>query len=250
MNTKFIGFVLTLIAFSLLCDPLVQAQNKPRPLPSPPWTAQSDNFFMIIMSLKAADVQKLLPKGVEALANNEGMVTTIFEMYDTKRVSGMPNYKIAFIVVDIKNQNSRDGTPGHFAIWGKTDSAESLEVLQEHFGFPYGLAENITVGKEQNAHTGSIGAPGKEVLRIKIEPVPEQEFANEGIVNMVGVSGDRRVVKSEVPYLTSGYVGKVVTLDIQPQGDPVLELIEKATPVWAMVSDNQIFSYSPAILAN
>src|SRR5690606_6747275 len=150
-----------------------QAENAKKILPSPPWTVHSDNFFMIVMSLKAADVQKLLPAGVEALSNQDGMVPAIFEMYDASRVSGIPDYKIAFIVVEIKNHNSRDGTPGHVAIGGSTDSSESLEVLKHHFGFPYTLSPVIAIGKEQGAHTGSIGAAGKELLRVKIEPVPE-----------------------------------------------------------------------------
>ncbi|HEX7026034.1 MAG TPA: hypothetical protein VF268_02245 [Gammaproteobacteria bacterium] len=246
MGKKHIQPTLMMAMLCLLCSKSLAGQTEY----APPWTAHSENFFMIVMSLHAGNVQKLLPKGVEALANEDGMVATIFEMYDTGRVSGMPDYKIAFVVVEIRNLNSRDGTPGHFAIWGKTDSPESLEVLQNHFGFPYSLAENITVGKEQNAYTGSIGAPGKEMMRVKIEPVPEQPFTGEGIVNMVGLNGERNIVKSEVPYLTSGYTGRIVSFEIQPQGDPVLELIKNATPAWSMVSDNQIFSYSPALPTN
>lgn len=217
---------------------------------APPWVMQSGNFMMAAFNLKTADVQKLLPKGVEPLVNQEGMVTALLEMYETNQVSGIPNYKIAFIVVDIKGHDSREGIPGHFAVWGRVTPQEALDAFQGHFGFPYKFADSIMLGMEQDAHVGAIGAPGKEILKLKIAPVPEQPFTGQGAVNMVGMNADSGTVKSEVPYITRGYMAKVLSFEVRAKGDPVLKLIKDAAPAWALVSKDQIFSYSHAIFSD
>lgn len=218
---------------------------------APPWVVQSGNFLMIAFNLKPADVQKLLPKGVEPLLNKEGMVTAILEMYETSQVSGIPGYKTAFIVVDVQGHDSREGTPGHFAVWGRVSPQEALDAFRSNFGFPYEYAENITLGLEQDAHTCAIGAPGKEILRVKIAPIAEQPFAGQGAVNMVGMNADSGTVKSEVPYITRGNFGKVVDFQIRPpKGDRVLRLLKGAVPVWSVASKDQIFSYSHAVFGD
>jgi hypothetical protein len=250
MRVKHIRFIFLLVTFSVLGSGNVISQTETsadKPVYGPPWTAHSKNFLLMIFHLNVNEVKKLLPKGVEALANEAGMVNTILEMYETDGVSGIPDYKTAFIVVDIKNQDSRNGTPGHFAVWGRVNDRQALDVFRSHFGFPYHYAENITVSADKDAYTGAIGTTGKEVIQVKIELIREQVFSNTGIVNMVGVKGTQTVVKSMVPYLTKGYAGKVVSFEIRPDGDPVLKLIKEATPVWSMISTDQTFSYSHAI---
>jgi hypothetical protein len=209
---------------------------------SPPWLMQSGNFFMVVFKSKADAVQKLLPKGVEALADKDGLVGTALEMYETSRASGIPSYRTAFLVVDVKGHDSSGGTPGHFALWGRVSPPESLNAFVSHFGFPYEDAD-ITLGLEEGTHVGIIADAGKEILKVKVEPVADQPIAVQGRVNMVGRKANG-VVRSEVPYLSHGNAGKVVTLEVQPQADAALALIQGATPVWAMVAKDQTFSYS------
>lgn len=216
----------------------------------PPWVVQSENFLMVAFHLKPDDVRKLLPKGVEPLVNKEGTVGALLEMYETKRISGLPNYKIAFIVVDIQGHESRTGTPGHFAVWGRVSPLESLAAFKSHFGFPYQYGEQINFGIEQDAHFAAIGPPGKEQLRVKIAPLADQPFEAEGSINMVGMNADSGTVKAEVPYITKGHYGRLVSLEIRPGGDPVLKLIRNALPAWALVSKEQVFSYSHAVFAD
>jgi hypothetical protein len=250
MRIKHIRFLFLIVAFSVLGSPNVISQtdgDADKPVYGPPWTAHSNNFLMMIFNLPVNEVKKRLPEGVEALANEAGMVTTILEMYETSGVSGIPDYKTAFIVVDIKNQDSRNGTPGHFAVWGRVDEPQALDVFRSHFGFPYSHAESISVGPDKNVYTGAVGTAGKEILKVKIEPIQEQPFSNTGTVNMVGLKNRQIMVKSIVPYLTKGHTGKVVSFEVRPDGDSVLTSIKEAQPVWSMVSTEQIFSYSQAV---
>lgn len=250
MRFKHIRFIFLLIAFSMLGISNAISQSDggaDKPVYGPPWTAHSNNFLMMIFNLPVNEVKKLLPEDVEALANEAGMVTTILEMYETSSVSGIPDYKTAFLVVDIKNMDSRNGTPGHFAVWGRVDEPQALDVFRSHFGFPYSHTERISVSPDKNVYTGVVGAAGKEILKVKIESVQEQPFSSTGTVNMVGLKNRQTVVRSIVPYLTKGYAGKVVSFEVRPDGDPALALIKEAQPVWSIVSTEQIFSYSQAI---
>jgi hypothetical protein len=217
---------------------------------APPWVAQSENFLMVAFNLKPDDVRTLLPRGVEPLVNKEGIVGALLEMYETKRVSGLSGYRIAFIVVEVQGHDSREGTPGHFAVWGRAHPQEALDAFRRHFGFPYQYGEHIGIGMEQDTHVGTVGPDGKELLRVKIAPLAEQPFEGSGSVNMVGMNADSGTVKSEVPYLTRGHIGKVLGFEVRPGRDPVLKLIGKAAPAWALVSKDQVFSYSHAVFSD
>jgi hypothetical protein len=212
---------------------------------SPPWLMQSGNFMMLVFKSKAEAVQKLLPKGVEALLDKDGKVGTTLEMYETRQTSGLPGYRTAFLVVDVKGHDSRTGAPGHFAVWGRVSPQETLDAFVRHFGFPYQLA-NIALGLEKGSHVGAVGEAGKEILKVVLEPITDQPVSAQASVHMVGVHPDRGVVRSEVPYLSNGHVGKVVAFEVRPQADAALALIEGATPVWSMVAKDQIFTYSAA----
>jgi hypothetical protein len=234
---------LALLALLLSVGSSAIAETTPS---SPPWLLQSGNFFMMVFKPKAEAVKKLLPKGVEALADKDGLVTATFEMYETRRASGLPSYKTAFLVVDVKGHDSREGMPGHFAVWGRVSPQESLNAFVSHFGFPYEHAD-ITLALEEAVHVGTVSASGKKLLTARIAPNAEQPVTAEGSVNMVGRHAERGVVRSTVPYLSNGHVGKVIAFELEPNADPALELIDDLTPVWSLVTRDQTFSYSAAV---
>jgi hypothetical protein len=228
---------------------LAQNPGNTPPKFAPPWVMQSSNFLMAAFSLKASDVTPLLPKGMEPLANKDGMVQALLEVYETSQVSGLPNYKIAFIVVDVKGHDSRENTPGHFAVWGRVTPREALDAFRGNFAFPYDYAD-IGFSAEGDAHIAAIGAAGKEILKVKMVSLQDQPFSGQGAVNMVGMNADSGAVKSEVPYITRGHMAKVIAFEVRAKGDPVLKLIKDAAPVWALVSKDQTFSYSHAVFSD
>lgn len=219
------------------------AQTPQAPHFPPPWVAESKNFLMAIFNLKADEVRKLLPKEIEPLANKDGLVPVTLEMYETARAASIPSYKTVFLVVDVKGHDNREGAPGHFAVWGRVTPEEALVPFKAHFGFPYRFSE-MSVTAEAKAFTGVVGTADKAQLRIKLERQADQPFSGQGSVHMVGVKRGTGVVRSEVPYLTQGHVAKVTAFEVQPEGDPWLTLLKEAAPVWALVSTEQVFSYS------
>lgn len=213
----------------------------------PPYQAHSSNFMMALFHLKAIDVNKLLPAGVNVKQDEKGMVVATFEMYETDRIYGLENYKVAFIVVDIENYNSENGTTGHWAIWGSVDSKNAAINFNHHFGLPFEYESNMTVQKNDNIHLGSVGIVGKEKIKISIKKSIDKPFKGQGIVNMVGKT-KKGIAKSEVPWLSEGWTGELLDWNVDPQGNRVLELIKNEKPFWSMISVEQVFSYSKPII--
>ncbi|MGD2033683.1 MAG: hypothetical protein PVF73_01405 [Bacteroidales bacterium] len=195
-----------------------QTVSEPDTIMAPPFLAHSSRFMMALFHLKAEKVNKLLPEGIVAIENKDGMVTATFEMYETDRIYGLPNYKVAFIVVDVSGHNSRDDTPGHFAVWGNTDSKAASEYFYSHFGLPFSYTEHMTLKTDGKKYTGTIGLQGEEKIRIGLEILPGQPFSGSGIVNMVGKTEDGIIAISEVLWLSNGYNGYLQTFDVDPQG--------------------------------
>ncbi len=213
-----------------------------------PFIAHSSNFLMALFNLNKEEVQPLLPEGMRAKINESGQVTAGFEMYETDRISGIPNYLIAFIYVEVTGLNSKNGAPGHWAIWGNVTGKTVLNNFKDHFNFPYELEEQMSIVKVNNMFTGTVGSSGREKITLKVDYQHDKPFSGEGIVNMYGENNKGQVVKTEVPWLSSGSFGNLVSLEINPMGNKALELIKDAKPFVSIISTNQSFSYSIPIV--
>jgi hypothetical protein len=212
---------------------------------SPPWLVYSRQFLMVVFHADAKAVQAVLPKGIQVQPNQDGKASLMLEIYNTERTNGIPIYQMAFIVADINDYPSRNGTPGHFALWGRVDSPDALRQFREVYGFPYDVAESITVDMHEGKHRGVIEFGDEGSIRAQIEPLVDQTFKQDGVVNMVGMLSPNSLTIGEVPYFTHGNVGKIIELEIKnPKGDPILTLLKGAQPVWSMVSVDQMFSYA------
>ncbi len=189
------------------------AQSAGNTATPPPWLVQSQNFLIMAFNIKVDEVKKLLPAGVEAAVDKEGMVNTVFEMYEAYRVTGIPAYSATFVTVDIKGHDSREGGPAHFPLWGRISPQESANAFVSHFGFPYEYAP-ISLAMEQGTHAGAVGAAGKEILRVKMQPIADQPFANQGIVNFVGWNAAHELIETEIPYITKGHSARLVSFEV------------------------------------
>jgi hypothetical protein len=212
-------------------------------LSGPPYLAHSSNFIMTLFNLRAEDVQPLLPSSVKAKIKDAGMVTAGLEIYETDRIHGIPQYSMVFLFVEVAGLESNNGTPGHWAIWGRINQKSTLQNMLHHFSFPYGF-EEIKLTHESNVYTGTVGAG---LIDLKIKFNEKQPFAGEGIVNMCSFSRDGKILITEVPWFSTGSTGELVRFDIDPQGDKVLEIVKNAKPYFSMISTNQTFSYSRPI---
>lgn len=239
-SSHIIKRILLLLIFLPACALAVTKHAPAESIYSPPWIVQSTSFAMVTFSLPAADVKKYLPAGISPLVKDKGLVPTTLEVYSTERIAGLPTYKIAFIVVDIADHPSRTGTPGHFAIWGRVDSKSSLDFFTREFGFPYKLASQLDIQAGANTYKASIAGE----LRLHIEPLRDKPLDGNGVVDMLSIRPGTGLVKTEVPFLTQGYFGNMVSLHIEAKGDPVLDLLKNAKPDWSLIAEQQIFSYS------
>lgn len=231
-----------LLAIVLPCSPNAFA-NTDTPH-APPWLMASRHFNLIMFQADAATVEPLVPPGVQLKVNPHGKVTLVLEAYEAERAFGTTPFQKAFIAVQIENHPTSSGDPAHFALWGTVANENVLHQFKHTYNFPYDLAQSINLDEQQGAHHGVIKAADNSRIRFQVQPLADQPFAREGVVNMVGKLPDDRLVVGEVPYLARGYVGKLVELEVDPQGNPVLAMLKTAQPVWSMVSVDLTFSYA------
>jgi hypothetical protein len=232
MRARFILTICSLLAIT------ASAQNNAHS--EPPYMAHSSNFVMTLFNLKPEDVQEFLPAGIKANVNDTGMVTGGLEIYETDRIQGTPNYGMVFIFVEVANLESNNGTPGHWAIWGRLNQESTLKNMQHYFNFPYQL-DKIEVTQEESIYTGTVG---NGLISLKIKYNEKAPFGGEGIVNMYSLSKDGKILKTEVPWFSTGCAGNLIALDIDPQGDSVLNLVKTCKPYFSIISTSQTFSYS------
>jgi hypothetical protein len=231
------------IFFPVLVILLVQtmrANSQQNTLTDPPYLAHSSNFVMMLFNLEQDVVQTLLPPGVKAKINTAGTVTAGIEIYETDRIHGVSQYGIVFIFVEVADLESNNGTPGHWAIWGKVNQKNTLQSMLHYFNFPYSFDE-IKVTKEDNTYTATVGT---NQIKLKLRYNEKQPFAGEGVVNMCSASKDGKIIKTEVPWFSTGSAAELISFEVDPRGNTILEIIKKATPHFSLISTNQSFSYS------
>jgi hypothetical protein len=244
MRTGHSYLIQHILLFTALLSAYTQAAIISSAQNSPSWIVQSKSFAMVVFSLAVEDVKKFLPAGVIPQLNEKGKVTTTLEVYNTEQIAGIPTYKIAFIVVDIASHSSRHDIPGHFAIWGRTDSESSQDFFRHEFGFPYKVASQLHIQSTATSFKTSIA----NELQIHIEPLRDKPVEAGGTVNMMSVRAGTGLIKTEVPFLTKGYFGNLVSFTISAREDPLLGLLKSVKPDWALVSEQQIFAYLPWVV--
>ena len=216
---------------------------------NPPYLAQSDNFMMVVFNVKAEKIQPFLPQNLTPVINQQGEVSVSLEMYETFKVSGIPNFKMVFMVVEIEGYKSKSGNKGRFPIWGVTNSIEVLNSMKNHYGFPYDYNEKIEFHESGDTQIGDVYFTNGESIHLKIEKDKKQAFDLSGIVNMIGVLPDNKTSTTEIPWHSKGFISKVTELDIHTK-NPILKLINEKSSIFTMFSNEQVFSYSVPIVVS
>jgi hypothetical protein len=217
---------------------------------APPWLVSTRQFLMVVLQADAAQVQPLLPAGLEAEADGNGKVNLGLEVYATRQVNGIPAYQIAFLTADVRNQVSRDGSPGRFALWGQVDDPTALAQFQQVYGFPYERADGITLDLAEGKQRGVVDLPGDRRVAVQIEPLADQPVERVGAANMLAVHPAHGLIGGVVPYFFRGNAGRLVSLEVTGAGgDPALTLLRSAQPVFSVVSVEQTFTYGTPVAA-
>lgn len=208
----------------------------------------SKSFVMMVFQLNANDVQGYLPKGLQAKSTEKGKVTAFLEVYEAERVAGYSPYKVAFIVVEVSDHNSRTAVPGHFAIWGKTEKSSDLIFFRDQLGFPYSAADSIT--QERKASVVSLELKTeRQGFKAQINILSEQSGESSGVVNMLSLQ-KQKLVNIEVPFMSKGHQGQLVDWVVTPGKDPILKLLRQTKIDYVWIADEQIFTYLPQTSVN
>lgn len=231
-----IGLMCCLFSFSLFGQGVSNFQA--------PYIAHSDNFMMAVFQLPAEEVEGLLPDNLEVFVNEQGLVSVSLECYETDRIWGLPQYKTAFMVIDVEDHESKNGTPGHFALWGIVSPEEASQHLVQAFGFPFSYNPDIRFDNQDHQNSTVIDLAGGGQIRLTLAIDENSPFKSTGIVNMIGASKAKTLMISEVPWMSDGFSARIDDFKVEAGDNPYLKVLEGKNPIWAMVSNDQIFSYS------
>lgn len=212
---------------------------------STPWIVNSNNFLMINFKVNAKEITPLLKTDIALKVDKDGLVNTMIEVYSAEKISGIAEYSIAFIVVETESYASRDGTPGHYAIWGIASPTQSVKFLNETLGFPY-QDGTIKIEYKKPKITATISDATGALLEIEAAEISDKSFSGKGMVNMLATKSNQ-LFKSEVPFISEGFFANTSSFKVITNKDPLLKLLASTSPAWSIVADKQIFSYSHAI---
>ncbi len=243
-TNKYLKLLFSLI-LAIISSCFLNAQKLDQKILEPPFMAKSENFSIVLFNLDAHGVQEILPEGVQPKIKEDGQVTAGLELYTTSRVQGMPIFSIAFIYVEVEFMESKNGTPGHWAIWGETNNKEVLASMKSNYGFPYQYSSEISITAKKESYMSTIFGDEDERLHIQLKKEQATEpLITQGIVNMCGKIKNGNNVQSEVTWFTTGQKAEVISIEVEPGENKVLQLLKDSKSFWAMVSEEQVFCYS------
>lgn len=208
---------------------------------SAPWIVNTDKFLLINFRIKTKEIEPFLKIDIALKADKDGFVNTMMEVYSAENISGIPEYHAAFIVVETESHTSRDGAPGHYAIWGIVSPDQSAKFFHETLGFPY-KPGTVKIESKKPKFIASIGDNTSTLLEIEATEISDKPFAGKGFINMLATKSNH-LFKMEVPYLTDGFLANIPSFKVTTNKDPLLNLLNSTSPTWAIISHRQIFSY-------
>lgn len=212
---------------------------------SVPWIVDTDKFLLINFRISAKEIEPFLKTNIALKVDADGFVNTMMEVYSAESISGIPAYHAAFVVVETESHTSRDGAPGHYAIWGIVSPAQSAKFFRKTLGFPY-KPGTVEIESKKPQFIANIGDNTNTLLEIEATEMSDQPFAGKGFINMLFTKSNR-LFKMEVPYLTDGSLANVHSFKVNTNKDPLLNLLGSTSPTWAILSHRQVFSYLYAI---
>ena len=219
------------------------SQNMQQKHLNPPFIARTSNFMVLAFHLDLAQAQKLLPDGIIAKHNENGLVNGGLEIYRTDQAYGIMNYSIAFFTLEVKTEESNYGKEGNWAVWGVIDNQTSLGTFKHFYNFSYQHISNISLESDGTIFTAKVGADGAEGLELTLEKNTAQPVKAEGLATILSKSAESNLISIEIPWLAEGHQAEPVSFKINAGKSNALKILQEAKPYYAQVSSN-VFSYS------
>lgn len=237
--------VIFTILLTILSAQILRAQSE-IPLIQPPYAVKTGNVMSMMLQLNASEAQTLLPADVKVKSDENEMATISLEIYSTDQISGVANYSIAFVTIEVGEQESNYGKPGSWSVWGVMNNDTTLHNFRTHYNFPYQLERNIQLQNNGTEYAAVIGKTGHRGLSVKMVKDTARPILATGTGSMLSKSPNGKFLRTEIPWLADGYQSNILSLEIQAGDDKVLKVLKNAKPVYSQVSANA-FCYTRSL---
>lgn len=268
---KFIYLLMTCLFLTSQFTYAVEASEeevREQPTYGTPWLVQTDQFMMAVFSVPLDQVGLFMPDDISPFINEQGEANVTLEIYHAPTTVGIAPYSLAFVVVDMADAASRTGVPGHYAIWGGVLEKDALSYLDGQLGFPYVPLESFAISMNEDGNsrepsargagvapsakntkqessgiaTASLATSKGEQLTLTLLPDNSKPFSGQGVVDM-WVSRPAKA-RSEVSFVSRGYMANVQAFSVNAPSQSGLSVLSNKQPLWALIADDQTFTYS------
>jgi len=208
----------------------------------PPFIARTSNFMGLGFRLTADEAQKLLPAGVKAKADENGLVNGGLEIYSTDQVYGVEAYTIAFFTVEATVSENNNAKEGNWVVWGAINNKAALGSFKHFYNLPHRYVSNISLETDGAVHKAKIGE-GAQGFELTLKKDPAKPVKATGKAVLLNRTADNQFISVDIPWLAEGAQADVVSLRFNAGNDAVLKILQQANVIYSQVSSNA-FSYA------
>jgi len=231
--------------------------EEPEVLPAPQLVT---NAWMFMAAFKAdPDVLKsMLPEGLEMHPENR-VVLNMYTVPDTKETSGLGDYTLTYLAIELKDQNSyvlgsTDGYPGRYFIY-YFNSSPKMRDFTSKAGIPARKGHTTTVVKDGKL-TATLTVDGKTMIQSTADVGDELANFGGGHLNYFGLKNiekDGRKINQVMKYPIPWNGGSVKTENTKiffkaPKGHPLNKVKPIAEPVWAVWTKGSFVYPQPQVI--
>ena len=242
MYTKGLKLIALLLFLSTIIHSPLYGQDE---MVTPPFVAQTSNTMFVMFHLNADEAQELLPPNVKVNRNEDGLATGGLEIYNTDQVSGMENFTIAFLTLEVEvgGEGNNDGTPGNWPVWGVINNEATLSSFKDFYNYPYHFEEKMTIEEKEDEQVATVGGNNGVGIIVNLAKNIDQPVSADGVATVLSQSKDGIVLRTEIPWIANGNQASVISFEVNPGNNEVLKAIQNATPIYGQISSN-VFSYT------
>lgn len=184
-------FFAAAVLFILALTPRVQAEE----IPAPPWLMTGTHGIEIGYALDETVVRRLLPEGVEPVAEMTGGI----ELYVSPGGFGIAPYSAFNVFVDVEGMDMPDGRKGRWMLMGRYGPSEQVAAaLRTHYGWPV-QAGSARVQKRGSTWIWTGTADGSDFIEVRIKRKTRECEAHSGLDYWAGKPQSRPVLINPIP---------------------------------------------------
>ena len=234
-------FSVLILVSSVVVASLGTPASAAEKLVAPPYLVSGTNHVIVGVTWDEAVVRKMLPPGVEPVADMSGGINT----YQTKGGYGLGPYQSSYFWINIEGVDSADGAKARWMLQGVYGPEEKTSsALRAHFGLP------VRNGTSRNEATAdgirAIGTVnGHDFVTVEVKSKPETCKAVAGTHNYPAQNNSSgQIAVNQIPYAGQFCNAEPISVNVTaPAGDP-FEGLKPVKVLWAGEFKNGSFSFS------